>query len=176
MFEGKVYLDPNVTIEDNCFLNTCRIKENSVIRSNSIIEGASIGKDSTVGPYARIRPETSIGDNSQIGNFVEIKNSRIGKNARINHLTYVGDSRIGDLVTIGAGSVTCNYDGASTQETVIEDDVFIGSGVFLVAPLKIGKGSTIGSGSVITEDTPAEKLTIARTKQVTKNNWSRPKK
>ena len=176
IFEGTVTLEDGVIIENNCFLKDCIIRSGAVIKSHSRLNGCEISTNSSIGPYARIRPETFIGRNSQIGNFVEIKKSNIGSNAKINHLSYIGDSEIGDDVIIGAGCVTCNYDGAQTQKTYIEDLAFIGSGVFLIAPIRVGKSSTIGSGSIITDDVPPEKLTLARSKQTTIDNWNRPKK
>ena len=169
-------LEDGVIIENNCFLKDCIIRSGTIIKSHSRLNGCEININSCIGLYARIRPGTFIGRDSQIGNFVEIKKSNIGSNAKINHLSYIGDSEIGDDVIIGAGCVTCNYDGAQTQKTHIEDSAFIGSGVFLIAPIKVGKSSTIGSGSVITDDVPSEKLTLARSKQTTIDNWNRPKK
>ena len=139
IFEGTVTLEDGVIIENNCFLKDCIIRSGAVIKSYSRLNGCEISTNSSIGPYARIRPETFIGRDSQIGNFVEIKKSNIGSNAKINHLSYIGDSQIGDNVIIGAGCVTCNYDGAQTQKTYIEDSAFIGSGVFLIAPIKVGK-------------------------------------
>jgi bifunctional UDP-N-acetylglucosamine pyrophosphorylase / glucosamine-1-phosphate N-acetyltransferase len=176
IFLGNVELEENVVIESNCILKDCKVGKASHIRSNSIITGCEIESDCLIGPYARIRPKSFIKNNSQIGNFVEVKNSVIESNTKINHLSYIGDSKIGRDVIIGAGCVTCNYDGLETQETIIEDYAFIGSGVFLVAPIIVGESSTIGSGSVVTKDVPPKKLTIARSKQVTIDNWERPKK
>lgn len=176
IFAGSVTLEDGVIIESNCFLKDCIIRSGTIIKSHSRLNGCEININSSIGPYARIRPDTFIGRDSQIGNFVEIKKSTIGSNAKINHLSYIGDSEIGDNVIIGAGCVTCNYDGVETQKTYIEDSAFIGSGVFLIAPVKVGKSSTIGSGSIITDDVPSEKLTLARTKQKTIDNWNRPKK
>ena len=176
IFEGKVVLSDRVRIGSNCILKDCTIGSDTNIRSNSLVKGCRIGSNSFIGPYARIRSTTQIGENSQIGNFVEIKNSSIGMNSKINHLTFVGDALIGDDVIIGAGSVTCNFDGVSTQQTQIGDKAFIGSGVFLVAPVKVGNGATIGSGSVIAEDVPAKKLTLARSKQITIEDWEGPQK
>jgi len=176
IFEGKVVLSKGVRIDSKCFLKDCTVGSNTHIRQNSILKGCKIGSNGIIGPYARIRPDSKIGKNTQIGNFVEVKNSYIGSNTKINHLTYVGDSEIGDNVIIGAGSVTCNFDGHVTHKTFIDDNVFIGSGVLLVAPINVGRSATIGSGSVITQDVPPKKLTLARSKQITIDNWKGPKK
>lgn len=173
-FKKNVVLSDSVIIEQNCTLEDCIIGENVHIKSNSIIKGSTIKSNSFIGPYARIRPKTMIGSSSQIGNFVEIKNSTIGNNCRINHLTFIGDTKIENDVTIGAGTITCNYDGANTQKTYIEKEAFIGSGVFLIAPIRIGHNATIGSGSTITKNVPPNKLTLARTKQTTIENWQGP--
>ena len=175
-FKGEVILEDNVVIEGNCNITDSIIRKGSRIRDSSILNGCEIGSNCRIGPFARVRPKSFIKDNSQIGNFVEIKNSIISSNTKINHLTYIGDSEIGKNVIIGAGCVTCNYDGLKTQKTIIENNAFIGSGVFLIAPVKIGESATIGSGSVITQDAPSNKLTVARNRQVTSDHWKRPKK
>lgn len=175
-FKGNVILEDNVLIESNCSIKDSIIRKGSHIRNSSILSGCDIGSNCRIGPFARVRPQSFIKSNSQIGNYVEIKNSIILSNTKINHLTYIGDADIGKDVIIGAGCVTCNYDGLRTQKTIIEDNAFIGSGVFLVAPLKVGESATIGSGSVITQDVPANKLTLARSRQTTSDNWKRPKK
>ena len=173
-FKGKVILSDGVYIGQNCLLEDCSIGANTKIKSNSMLKDCNIGSNALIGPYARIRPKTSIDNKTQIGTFVEVKNSNIGSNCKINHLTFIGDSQIMNNVIIGAGSVTCNYDGRKNQQTHIEDDAFIGSGVFLVAPLTVGRGATIGSGSVITEDVPPKKLTLARSRQITIKDWKGP--
>jgi bifunctional UDP-N-acetylglucosamine pyrophosphorylase/glucosamine-1-phosphate N-acetyltransferase len=132
--------------------------------------------NNNVGPYARLRPGAKTKNNVNIGNFVEIKNSIVGSGSKINHLSYVGDSEVGENVNIGAGCITCNYDGVNKHKTIIEDDVFIGSNSQLVAPLTISAGSTIGAGSTITKDTPANQLSLARSKQTSIPSWERPKK
>ncbi len=172
--DGKVILSDSVIIEDNCSLKNCKVGTNTIIKKGSIVNDCIIGSDVAVGPYARIRPDSNIGNKSQIGNFVEIKNSIIGQNTKINHLAYIGDSKIGDDVIIGAGVVTCNFDGAKNNKTIIENNSFIGSGVYLVAPVNIGNYSTIGSGSVITSDVKSGELVIARSRQVTIEGWERP--
>ena len=141
-----------------------------------MIEDAIIANNCIIGPFARIRPGTHLEEGAHIGNFVEIKNTKVGKNSKAGHLSYLGDTTIGDNVNIGAGTITCNYDGVNKNQTIIESGVFIGSNTSLVAPVKIKKNATIGAGSVITEDAPAEKLTIARAKQITIENWKRKNK
>tara|TARA_B100000029_G_C17475549_1_gene923609 strand:- start:291 stop:995 length:705 start_codon:yes stop_codon:yes gene_type:complete len=174
-FKGKVELSDGVTISDNCKLKDCFIGPNTDVRTNSLIEDSEISSDSFVGPFARIRSNTKIGKQAQIGNFVEIKSSSIGKNCRINHMAFIGDASIGDNVTIGAGTITCNHDGIGINTTIIEDGAYVGSNVNLVAPLIVGSNSTIGSGSTITKDVPKSKLTLARSRQETINNWRGPK-
>lgn len=177
IFEGTVTLGDNVSIGAGCILKNVVIANNVTIRAYSIIEDAIIGESSQVGPFARIRPGTNLLGNAHIGNFVEVKNSSIGLNSKINHLTYIGDSDIGAGVNVGAGSVTCNYDGKNKYRTVIEDNVFIGSGTMMVAPVTISQGSVIGAGSTITKSTEANELTVARAKQITVKGWlSRHKK
>ena len=182
VFEDDVSIGENSTIGHNCFLNRCKIGKNVFIKPNTIIFGASIGDNTTVGPFARIRPGTKIRSFCNIGNFVEIKNSIIGDNTKINHLSYIGDSSLGKNVNIGAGAITCNYDGVNKNKTIVKDNSFIGSGSMLVAPVIIGKGSFIAAGSTITKDTDgAGHLTIARSKQMTIRNWktranNKPKK
>ena len=153
-------------------MNRCKIGKNVFIKPNTIIFGATIGDNSTVGPFARIRPGTTIKPHCNIGNFVEIKNSLIKENSKINHLSYVGDATIGKNVNIGAGAITCNYDGVNKHKTIVKDNSFIGSGSMLVAPVVIGQGSFIAAGSTITKDTSGSgHLTIARSKQMTIRNW-----
>ena len=172
VFEDDVYIGENSTIGHNCFLNRCKIGKNVFIKPNTIIFGASIGDGSTIGPFARIRPGTKIKSNCNIGNFVEIKNSIVGDGTKVNHLSYVGDANLGSNVNIGAGAITCNYDGVNKHKTIIKDNSFIGSGSMLVAPVIIGQGSFIAAGSTITKDTSGSgHLTIARSKQMTIKNW-----
>ena len=172
VFEDDVSIGENSTIGHNCFLNRCKIGKNVFIKPNTIIFGASIGDGSTIGPFARIRPGTKIKSNCNIGNFVEIKNSIVGDGTKVNHLSYIGDANLGSNVNIGAGTITCNYDGVNKHKTIIKDNSFIGSGSMLVAPVIIGQGSFIAAGSTITKDTSGSgHLTIARSKQMTIKNW-----
>lgn len=176
VFEGKVTLADHVSIGANCVLKNVHVAQGTKIQPFSHIEDAQIGADCRIGPFARIRPGTTLATDSHIGNFVEIKNSAIGVGSKVNHLSYVGDATIGSKVNIGAGTITCNYDGANKHRTVIEDDVFIGSDTQLVAPVTVAKGATIGAGSTITRDAPAGELTISRVKQLTITGWTRPVK
>ena len=171
IFEGTVSLGDNVLIGAGCTLKNVVIGNDVVIKPYSIIEDAKIGPGSQIGPFARIRPGTNLIGGAHVGNFVEIKNSNIGLNSKVNHLTYIGDSDIGSGVNVGAGSVTCNYDGKNKYRVVIEDNVFIGSGAMMVAPLTISQGSVIGAGSTITKTTEANELTVSRARQVTVKGW-----
>ena len=146
------------------------------IHSHCVMDGANVGRSCEIGPYARLRPGVEMAGDGKVGNFVEVKKSSIGRGSKVNHLTYVGDATIGDRVNVGAGTITCNYDGAHKHRTVIGDDVFIGSGVELVAPVEIRDGATIGAGSTITKDAPARQLTLARARQATISHWKRPTK
>lgn len=176
IFEGSVTLGNSVQIGAHCILRNVMIADGAIIQPFCMIEGAEIGETCKIGPYARIRPGTRLENQVRIGNFVEVKNSQIGRSSKANHLSYIGDSTIGHNVNIGAGTITCNYDGANKYRTIIEDDVFIGSDTQLIAPVKIAKGSTIGAGSTITKETPENQLTLSRSKQVTIANWKRPTK
>jgi bifunctional UDP-N-acetylglucosamine pyrophosphorylase/glucosamine-1-phosphate N-acetyltransferase len=172
VFEDDVSIGEDTTIGHNCFLNRCKIGKNVYIKPNTIIFGATIGDNCTVGPFARIRPGTNILESCNIGNFVEIKNSLIGQGTKVNHLSYIGDTTLGKNVNIGAGAITCNYDGVNKHKTIVKDDSFIGSGSMLVAPVIIAQGSFIAAGSTITKDTTGSgHLTIARSKQMTIRNW-----
>ncbi len=171
--KGKVTLADGVSIEPNCMLDDTSIGAGTSIRANSIIESAEIGKDCIIGPYARVRAKTSIGDGAQIGNFVEVKESLIGPGSKINHHAYIGNATLGRDVIIGAGTITCNFDGKNTQPTRIDDEAFIGSGCQLIAPIAIGARAVIGAGSTVTQDAPSDKLTLARGRQVTVEGWSR---
>lgn len=165
-FLGKVKIGSNVKIMPNCVIEESTIGDNSVILPFTCINGSKIQKNCTIGPSARIRPQSIISNNARIGNFVEIKSSVIGKNSKVNHLSYIGDAKIGENVNIGAGTITCNYDGRKKHKTVIGDNVFIGSGVQLIAPIKIGQNSKIGAGSTVNVDIAKNKLAIARTKKI----------
>jgi len=176
IFEGRVRLGSGVRIGANTVLRNCEIAEDVCIKPFCVIEGARIGKRCRIGPFARIRPETLLAEEARIGNFVEVKKSEIGKGSKVNHLSYIGDAQLGCDVNIGAGTITCNYDGANKHPTTIGDDVFVGSGTELVAPVTVGDGATIGAGSTITHPAPAGTLTVARAKQESLPNWKRPKK
>ena len=176
IFEGSVSIATNVRIGANCVIRNCTIGENTEILPMSILEDAKIGRDSRVGPFARLRPGAELAEKTHIGNFVEIKNSQIGKGSKINHLTYVGDAIVGKDVNVGAGTITCNYDGANKHQTIIEDNVFVGSATQLVAPVKIGKNVTIGAGSTITSDVEEDELVLSRVKQKSVKGWKRPTK
>jgi bifunctional UDP-N-acetylglucosamine pyrophosphorylase / glucosamine-1-phosphate N-acetyltransferase len=176
VFEGEVNLGTGVTIGAGCVIKNSIIACDSVIKPYSVIEDAFIGKNVEVGPFARIRPGTHLAEGSRIGNFVEIKNTQMGKNSKASHLTYLGDSEIGANVNIGAGTITCNYDGANKHKTIIKDGVFIGSDTQLVAPVTIGENATIGAGSTITKDAEGNALTLSRASQKTVRSWVRPSK
>ncbi len=176
VFEGTVTLGNNVKVNANCILKNVTVLEKTIIHPFSHIENAKIGANCRIGPYARIRPETQLSDHVHIGNFVEVKKSRIASGSKINHLSYIGDSLIGQKVNIGAGTITCNYDGAFKHQTIIEDNVFVGSDTQLVAPVKVSQGTTIGAGSTITKDTPENELTLSRSKQISISGWKRPSK
>jgi len=176
VFEGRVKLGDGVRIGPNCILRDVTLGPGTEVKPFSLIEEATIGANARIGPYARIRPGTDLGDDVHIGNFVEVKASRIAARSKANHLAYVGDSTVGSDVNIGAGTITCNYDGANKHRTVIEDDVHIGSDVQLVAPVTVGKGATIGAGATITKDVPPGGLTLTEKKQVSKPGWQRPRK
>ena len=176
VFEGDNVLGNNVLISPNCIIKDSKIGDNAVILPNSIIENSTIGSSTSIGPFARIRPDTTIGNHSKVGNFVEIKKSSVSNNSKISHLSYVGDSKIGSDVNIGAGVITCNYDGSNKHRTEIKDGAFIGSNSQLVAPVSIGKNATIGAGSTITQNAPDNKLTLSRNKQSTIDKWKRPQK
>lgn len=176
VFEGDVILGDQVRIAANCVIRDSEIGAGSLVLPMCVIENSRIGRNASIGPFARLRPDTQCEDNTKIGNFVETKKSRIGKGSKVNHLSYVGDTEMGSGVNVGAGTITCNYDGANKHQTTIEDGVFIGSNTQLVAPVTLGEGATIGAGSTITKDAPAGKLTITRARQVTVDNWTKPKK
>ncbi len=176
VLEGDIVLGHRVSIGPNVSLRNVTLAEDVTILANCVIEDAEIGKGSCIGPFARMRPETRLAANTKIGNFVEIKKSQVGEGSKVNHLSYIGDTTIGRHVNIGAGTITCNYDGANKHHTIIGDDVFIGSDTQLVAPVEVKAGATIGAGSTITRDTPANELTLSRTPQQTLTGWKRPVK
>jgi bifunctional UDP-N-acetylglucosamine pyrophosphorylase/glucosamine-1-phosphate N-acetyltransferase len=176
IFEGEVTLANNVKIGAYCIIRNATIADGTQLAPFSHIDSSIVGRDCRIGPYARLRPGTILHDEVHVGNFVEIKNSEINDLSKANHLSYIGDTTIGRRVNIGAGTITCNYDGANKHRTVIEDDVFIGSDTQLVAPVKVARGSTIGAGSTITRNTPAGELSLSRSKQMTVNGWQRPVK
>jgi len=174
--EGNCNIGSNVTIKSNCTLRNCTIGDGTTIHENSHIDDASIGKECEIGPFARLRPGTVIKNKAKIGNFVETKKAIIGNASKVNHLSYIGDTIMGDNVNIGAGTITCNYDGANKHTTHIEDNVFVGSNTALVAPVCLEECSTIGAGSTITKKAEKNKLTLTRSKQLSINGWKRPKK
>ena len=176
VFEGQVQLGDDVQVGANCVLRNATVAAGSRLDAFTLIDEAQIGEFNRLGPFSRIRPGTTLARDVHVGNFVEIKNSQIGDGSKINHLSYVGDTTMGKKVNIGAGTITCNYDGAFKHRTVIEDEVFVGSDTQLVAPVTVGKGATLGAGTTLTKDAPAGELTLSRAKQVTIAGWKRPVK
>jgi bifunctional UDP-N-acetylglucosamine pyrophosphorylase/glucosamine-1-phosphate N-acetyltransferase len=176
ILEGNISIGDNVKMGANCIIKNANIGENVEILPNSIIENATIGASSRIGPFARIRPDTELAENVHIGNFVEIKKTTVASGSKINHLSYVGDASVGSKVNIGAGTITCNYDGVNKFQTIIEDGAFIGSDSQLVAPVTVRKNATIAAGSTITKEAPEDRLTLARSRQVTVSSWQRPTK
>jgi bifunctional UDP-N-acetylglucosamine pyrophosphorylase / glucosamine-1-phosphate N-acetyltransferase len=176
IFEGRVVLGDGVRLGASCILRDVVVGAGTEIRPFTIVEEAAIGTNARIGPFARIRPGTELAADVHVGNFVEVKASSLGRGSKANHLAYVGDSTVGSDVNIGAGTITCNYDGAEKHRTVIEDDVHIGSDVQLIAPVTVGRGATIAAGATITEDVPPGGLTLTQKKQVTKPDWKRPRK
>ncbi len=176
VFIGNVELGNHVVIEPGCMITNAKIGDHCHIKANSVIESAIVEDNCDIGPFARLRPDTVISENAKVGNFVEIKKSTIGKGSKVSHLSYIGDTKMGQGVNIGAGTITCNYDGANKFQTTIGDRVFIGSDTQLVAPVTIGDDATIGAGSTITKDSPAGELTLSRSKQITIKGWTKPQK
>ncbi len=174
ILQGHVQLGDGVTIGAYSVLTNCRIEAGAQVHSHSVIEGASVGPQASVGPFARLRPGTELGQASKVGNFVEVKKTRLGDGSKASHLTYLGDALIGKNVNIGAGTITCNYDGVNKHTTVIEDGAFIGSDTQLVAPVTVGAGATLGAGTTLTRDAPPEQLTLSRAKQRTIADWRSP--
>jgi bifunctional UDP-N-acetylglucosamine pyrophosphorylase/glucosamine-1-phosphate N-acetyltransferase len=176
IFEGRVELGEGVVIESNCVLRNCKIGAGSRVKANSVIEEAVLAENCAVGPFARLRPGADLAEGAQVGNFVEIKKTRMGKGSKASHLTYLGDAQIGAGVNIGAGTITCNYDGVNKFVTEIDDGAFIGSNSSLVAPVRVGKNATVGAGSTVTKSVEDEELAVARGKQRNISGWQRPVK
>jgi bifunctional UDP-N-acetylglucosamine pyrophosphorylase/glucosamine-1-phosphate N-acetyltransferase len=176
VFEGEVVLGDRVSLGANCVLRNVRVDADTRIEPFCHLEEADIGRNCRIGPYARLRPGAQLAEDVHIGNFVEVKASTIGAGSKANHLAYIGDTEVGRNVNVGAGTITCNYDGANKHRTVIEDDVFIGSDTQLVAPVRVGRGATLGAGTTLTEDAPPGELTISRARQLTIPGWQRPAK
>ncbi|WP_442594174.1 bifunctional UDP-N-acetylglucosamine diphosphorylase/glucosamine-1-phosphate N-acetyltransferase GlmU [Parapusillimonas sp. JC17] len=176
VFEGHVELADGVRVGPHCVIRDSAIGPNTQIEAYSHIQEAQVANDARIGPYARLRPGADIGGEAHVGNFVEIKKSVLGQGSKANHLAYIGDAQVGARVNIGAGTITCNYDGVNKHQTIIEDDAFIGSDSQLVAPVRIGKGATLGAGTTLTRDAPANQLTLSRSNQKTIESWKRPVK
>ena len=176
VFEGRVTLDDGVSVGPNCVLRNTHVRKETQLLAFSHLDDAEVGERCRIGPYARLRPGAQLAEDVHVGNFVEVKASRLGAGSKANHLAYIGDAELGARVNVGAGTITCNYDGAEKHRTVIEDDCFIGSDATLVAPVRIARGSYIGAGSTISKDTPPGQLTVARAKQVSVPGWKPPKK
>jgi len=176
VFEGRVELGDGVRIGPNCVIRNATLGAGTKVAAFSQIEDTVMGEACVIGPYARTRPGTVLGADVHLGNFVEVKNSNIADHSKANHLAYVGDADIGQRVNVGAGTITCNYDGANKFRTIIEDDVFIGSDTQLVAPVRVGRGATLGAGTTLSKDAPADQLTVSRAKQVSVAGWKRPVK
>ena len=176
VFEGDCIIGNNVTIGPNCVISDSRIADNATVLANCVLENVTLGEQVSVGPFARLRPGTQLAQGARIGNFVETKNAQIGKASKVNHLSYVGDATVGADVNIGAGTITCNYDGANKHRTTINDRVFIGSNSALVAPVTINEGATVGAGSTISRNVPANGLSLTRAKQTDIEHWVRPVK
>lgn len=176
ILEGRVVLGDGVSIGPNCAISDSTLGDHCRVHANTVMQNAVADAECEIGPFARLRPGTELSKRVKVGNFVEIKNSRIADNSKVNHLSYIGDATIGTDVNVGAGTITCNYDGASKHRTIIGDQAFIGSGSMLVAPVEIGAGATIGAGSTISKDTPPGELTLTRAKQQTVPGWRRPVK
>ena len=176
VFEGTVVLGDRVRIGANCVLRDTTVGSGTEILPMCHVDSATVGADARIGPFARLRPGTRLADDTHVGNFVEIKNTTLGAHSKANHLAYVGDAVVGERVNIGAGTITCNYDGANKHVTVIEDDAFIGSDTQLVAPVTVGRGATLGAGTTLTRDAPAGQLTVSRARQASIPGWARPVK
>lgn len=176
VFEGRVVLGDGVRVGPGCVIKDATLGEGTIVHAHTVVDGLVTGAGCELGPFARIRPGTVLADRVKVGNFVEIKNSEVAAGSKINHLSYVGDTDVGSGVNVGAGTITCNYDGAAKHRTRIGDGAFIGSGVMLVAPIEVGAGATIGAGSTLTMAAPPDELTLARSRQTTVKGWQRPQK
>ncbi|AUL48792.1 UDP-N-acetylglucosamine diphosphorylase/glucosamine-1-phosphate N-acetyltransferase [Bordetella trematum] len=176
VFEGEVTLGDGVRVGPHCVLRDVSVAAGTQIEAYSHLQQAQVGADARIGPYARLRPGARLGERSHVGNFVEIKNAVLGEDSKANHLAYIGDADIGARVNVGAGTITCNYDGVNKHRTIIEDDVFIGSDTQLVAPVRVERGATLGAGTTLTRDAPADSLTLSRVRQSTLAGWKRPVK
>ena len=176
ILEGEVVIEDGVEIGPNCVIANSKLRRGAVVKANSHLDGAELGEGADCGPFARLRPGAVLGAKAHVGNFVEVKNSRLGDGAKAGHLAYLGDADIGTQTNIGAGTITCNYDGANKYRTVIGKDVFVGSNSSLVAPVALGDGATTGAGSVITADVPANTLALGRARQALIEGWTRPQK
>ncbi|WP_322998747.1 bifunctional UDP-N-acetylglucosamine diphosphorylase/glucosamine-1-phosphate N-acetyltransferase GlmU [Castellaniella sp.] len=174
VFEGRVRLADGVRVGPHCVIRDADIGAGTLLDAYSHIEGAQVGESARIGPYARLRPGADVGPEAHVGNFVELKKTRLGRGSKANHLAYLGDAVIGDRVNVGAGTITCNYDGVNKFQTIIEDDAFIGSDTQLVAPVRVGRGATLGAGTTLTRDAPADQLTLSRPRQTTVPGWKRP--
>lgn len=176
VFEGRVEIGANVSIGPNCYVKNIKLGDGVTVLANCVLEDAVIGDGARIGPFARIRPGTLLAANTHVGNFVEIKKSTIGEGSKVNHLSYIGDTEMGKGVNIGAGTITCNYDGANKHKTIIGDNAFIGSDTQLVAPVEVMAGATLGAGTTLTKTAPEGELTLSRAKQITISGWKRPVK
>lgn len=176
VFVGDCEIGSNVSIGPNCQIINSRIEDGTTVLANCVIEESIVSTNCNIGPFARLRPGTELANGVKVGNFCETKKAKIGEGSKVNHLSYIGDADIGKNVNVGAGTITCNYDGANKHKTTIEDDVFVGSNSALVAPITVGKGATVGAGSTLNRQAPADQLTLSRTKQVTITGWKRPVK
>jgi len=176
VLEGRNQLGDGVSIGPGAVLKNCDLAAGTRVHPHSVLEGVSTTGPCDIGPFARLRPGTVLAAGTRVGNFVEVKNARLGEGSKASHLSYIGDTIIGTGVNIGAGTITCNYDGASKHQTIIEDDVFVGSNTQLVAPVTVGKGATIGAGSTITKDVPGDTLTVSRARQTSIKGWQRSRK
>ncbi|HXE18492.1 MAG TPA: DapH/DapD/GlmU-related protein, partial [Castellaniella sp.] len=174
VFEGRVRLADGVRIGAHCVVRDADVGPGATLDAFTHVEGAQVGAEARIGPYARLRPGADVGPEAHVGNFVELKKTALGRGSKANHLSYLGDSVIGERVNIGAGTITCNYDGANKFQTVIEDDAFIGSDTQLVAPVRVGRGATLGAGTTLTRNAPEGELTLSRAKQVSVPGWKRP--